>query len=162
VYDTATGNHLLIPQGARLIGVYDSHVSYGQEGIQVVWNRVIFPDATSINLEGMVGQDAKGYTGLRHDVDHHYRRILGFGLLTSVFSASFYLSQSRRGNILSNPSAAEQVGNAVGREMSQLGSEVTRRNLNVQPTIKIPIGYRLNVRVNRDLLFEGPYKPLGL
>ncbi|MBN9657134.1 MAG: hypothetical protein J0H49_03095 [Acidobacteria bacterium] len=159
VYDTATGRHLLIPQGSRLVGSYDSRVSYGQNGLQVAWSRIIYPDASSINLEGMSGQDAKGYSGLRYDVDNHYKRLLGFGLLTSLFSASFQLSQSRRGGLLGYPSATEVTGSAVGRELSQLGADVTRRNLNIQPTIKVPIGYRFNVRVNRDILFEGPYRP---
>lgn len=160
VYDTATGQHLLIPQGARLIGAYDSRVSYGQDGVQVAWNRIIFPDGSSINLDGMAGQDAQGYTGLRHDVDHHYKRLLGFGVLTSLFSASFQLSQSRRGGLLGFPSAGEVAGTGIGRDLSRLGADVTRRNLNVQPTIKVPIGYRFNVRVNRDILFEGRYPSL--
>src|SRR5262249_47073922 len=136
IYDTATGNYLLIPQGARLIGTYDSRVAYGQNGIRVAWNRLIFPDGSSINLEGMVGQDAAGYAGLRHDVDNHYKRLLGFGLLTSAFSASFQLSQSRRGSVLGYPSPAETAGSAVGAQISQLGADVTRRHLDIQPTIK--------------------------
>ncbi len=111
------------------------------------------------NLEGMVGQDAAGLSGLRHDVDNHYKRLLGFGLLTSIFSASFQLSQTRRGGVLGYPSAAETVGSAIGGQISQLGADVTRRNLNIQPTIKVPVGYRFNVRVNRNILFESPYRP---
>jgi type IV secretion system protein VirB10 len=159
VYDTATGEYLLIPQGARLVGTYDSRVAYGQNGIQVVWSRLIFPDGSSINLEGMAGQDASGLAGLRHDVGNHYKRLIGFGLLTSVFSASFQLSQTRRGTVLGYPSPAEIAGSAVGAQVSQLGADVTRRNLNIQPTIKVPVGYRFNVRVNRDILFEAPYQP---
>ena len=158
VYDTATGKYLLIPQGARLVGAYDPRVAYGQNGIQVVWSRLIFPDGSSINLEGMAGQDARGMAGLRHDVDNHYKRLLGFGLLTSVFSASFQLSQTRRGSVLGYPSPAETAGSAVGGQVSQLGADVTRRNLNIQPTIKVPVGYRFNVRVNRDILFESAYR----
>jgi type IV secretion system protein VirB10 len=157
VYDTATGRYLLIPQGARLVGAYDSRVAYGQNGIQVAWSRLVFPDGSSINLEGMSGQDAKGMAGLRHDVDNHYKRLLGFGLLTSAFSASFQLSQTRRGGVLGYPSAAETAGSAIGAQISQLGADVTRRNLNIQPTIKVPVGYRFNVRVNRDILFDSPY-----
>jgi type IV secretion system protein VirB10 len=160
VYDTATGRYLLVPQGSRLTGTYDSRVSYGQDGLQVAWTRLIYPDASSIDLGAMSGQDVKGYTGLRHEVDKHYRRLLGFGLLTSLFSASFQLSQTRRGGLLGYPSAGEVAGSAVGRELSQLGSEVTRRNLNIQPTIKVPVGYRFNVRVNRDIVFDGPYQPV--
>lgn len=159
VYDTATGKYLLIPQGARLVGAYDSRVSYGQNGIQVIWNRLIFPDGSSINLEGMAGQDVSGLSGLRYNVDNHYKRLIGFGLLTSIFSASFQLSQTRRGTVLGYPSPGEIAGSAVGAQVSQLGADVASRNLNIQPTIKVPVGYRFNVRVNRDILFETPYQP---
>ena len=159
VYDTATGNYVLIPQGSRLLGRYDSKIGYAQNGVTVIWDRVIFPDGSSIELEGMAGQDAQGRSGLRHDVDNHYRRLIGFAALTSGFSAAFQLSQSRRGGLLAYPSAGETAGSAVGAELSRLGADVTRRNLNVQPTIKVPVGYRFNVRVNRDLVFEEPYRP---
>jgi type IV secretion system protein VirB10 len=118
VYDTASGKYLLIPQGARLVGAYDSRVAYGQNGVQVVWSRLIFPDGSSINLEGMAGQDASGVAGLRHDVDNHYKRLLGFGLLTSIFSASFQLSQTRRGSVIGYPSPAETARSAVGGQIS--------------------------------------------
>jgi len=157
VYDTATGRYLLIPQGARLVGTYDSNVAYGQNGLQVVWHRVIYPDSSSVDLGGMTGQDARGSSGFRGDVDNHYKRLIGFAALTSLFSAGFQLSQPNRSNILQNPSAGEIAAGAVGQEISQLGSQITRRNLNIQPTIKIPVGYKFNVRVNRDILFEGPY-----
>jgi type IV secretion system protein VirB10 len=160
VYDTATGKHLLIPQGSRLVGSYDSRVGYGQDGVQVAWNRIIFPDASSINLEGMSGQDAKGYTGLRYDVDNHYKRLIGMAILTSAFSAAFQLSQTRRGTVFTYPSPGEIAGSAAAGNLSQIGAEVTRRNLNIQPTVKVPIGYRFNVRVNRDLLFDAPYRPV--
>jgi type IV secretion system protein VirB10 len=158
VYDTASGYWLLIPQGARLIGSYNSEVAYGQEAVQVAWNRIIYPDGSSIDLIGMAGQDASGASGFRDDVDHHYKRLIGMGLLTSAFSAGFQLSQSQHGSTLDYPSAAETAGTAVGQQMSQSGIEVTRRNLSVPPTIKIRAGYRFNVRVNRDLVFDRPYQ----
>jgi type IV secretion system protein VirB10 len=160
VYDTASGQHLLIPQGSRLVGRYSAQVAYGQNGLQVVWDRVIFPDASSIDLSGMIGQDATGRSGFRHGVDNHYVRIFSFGLLTSVFAAAAQLSQSHSGSVLAYPSNGEIAASAVGQQMATLGAETTRRNLNIQPTIKIPMGYRFNVRVNRDLAFEGPYRPL--
>jgi type IV secretion system protein VirB10 len=160
VYDTATGQYLLIPQGARLVGRYNSEIGYGQNGVQVVWNRVIFPDASSIDLDGMTGQDEQGYSGLRHSVDNHYKRLIGFAALTSLFAAGFELSQSHTTSVLQYPSAGELAGAAVGQQATQLGAEVTRRNLNIQPTIKVPAGYKFNVRVNRDILFDAPYSPM--
>jgi len=160
VYDTATGQYLLIPQGSRLIGKYDSRVAYGQDGVQVTWSRIIFPDASSIDLNGMVGLDSHGNAGLRDKVDRHYARIVGFSALTSLFTAAFEISQRRNQSVLAYPSPGEAASSAVGRELSQTGSQITRRNLNVQPTIKVPVGYKFTVRVNRDILFESPYEPM--
>ncbi len=160
VYDTATGRYLLIPQGSRLVGKYDSRVAYGQDGVQVAWNRIIFPDASSIDLSGMVGLDSHGNAGLRDKVDRHYARIIGFSALTSLFTAAFEISQRRNQSVLAYPSPGEAASGAVGRELSQTGSQITRRNLNVQPTIKVPVGYKFTVRVNRDILFEAPYQPM--
>ena len=165
VYDTATGKYLLIPQGARMVGIYSSRVTYGQKGLQVIWTRIIYPDGTSINLDGMPGTDIKGNAGFRYDVDNHYKRLIGFAVLTSLFSAGLEISQ--RGttggtSALTTPTAQETAAAALGQQLGELGVEVTRRNLNIQPTIKIPIGYRFNVRVNRDMLFDAPYEPLEM
>jgi type IV secretory pathway VirB10-like protein len=157
VCDTATGKYVLLPQGSQLTGSYNSVVSYGQDGVQAVWDRIIFPDGSSLNLNGMIGQDAQGQSGLRYSVDHHYARLLGFAVMTSLFSAGFQLSQNRPGTILATPSSGEVIAGAVGAQISQTGIEITRRNLNVQPTIKVPAGYRFNVRVNRDIVFDAPY-----
>ena len=160
VYDTATGRYLLIPQGSRLVGKYDSHIAYGQDGVQVAWSRIIFPDASSVDLAGMEGLDSHGNAGLRHKVDRHYKRLFGFAALTSLFSAAFEVSQRRNQSVLTYPNPSDTAAAAVGREMSQTGAMITRRNLNVQPTIKVPVGYKFTVRVNRDILFDAPYEAL--
>jgi type IV secretory pathway VirB10-like protein len=160
VFDTASGRYLLIPQGARLVGKYDSRISYGQDGVQVAWDRIIFPDASSVDINGMVGLDSHGNSALRYDVDHHYKRLFGFAALTSAFSAAFDLSQRNTQSALTYPSVTNTATASVGREMSETGAQITRRNLNVQPTVKVPVGYKFTVRVNRDILFDAPYEPL--
>lgn len=160
VYDTATGRYLLIPQGSRLVGKYNSHIAYGQDGLQVVWNRIIFPDASSVDLAGMEGLDSQGNAGLRHKVDRHYKRLFGFAALTSLITAAFEVSQRRNQSVLTYPNPSDTAAAAVGREMSQTGAMITRRNLNVQPTIKVPVGYKFTVRVNRDILFDARYEAL--
>lgn len=161
VYDTATGQYLLIPQGSRFVGRYDSRVAYGQDGVQVAWSRIIFPDASSIDLNGMAGLDVHGNSGLRDKVDRHYARTIGFSALTSLFSAAFAVSQRQNQSVLAYPTPTEAASSAVAQSLSQTGSQITRRNLNVQPTIKVPVGYKFTVRVNRDILFEAPYEPVG-
>ena len=159
VYDTATGMYLLIPQGSRLIGGSDSRVSYGQEGVQVTWSRVIFPDTSAIDLNGMVGLDSHGNAGLwDEESTRHYRRLLGFSVLTSFLTAAFAVSQQRNQSILMNPNSAQVAAGAIGQDLSRTGAQITRRNLNVQPTIKIPAGYQFTVRVNRSVLLEAPYE----
>jgi type IV secretion system protein TrbI len=161
VYDTASGRYLLIPQGARLVGIYNSRIGYGQDGVQVIWDRVIYPDGSSLDLSGMIGQDAHGFSGFRDKVDRHYMRLVGFAVLTSLFAAASEISQNQNRSVLTYPSPAQVAGSAVGQQASDLGAQISRRNLNVQPTIKIAVGFRFNVRVNRDLLFEAPYAPIS-
>jgi len=162
VYDTATGKYLLIPQGSRLVGVYDSQIAYGQNRLQVIWTRIIYPDGSSINLDGMMGQDIQGMAGFHDQVDSHYKRLVGSALLTSAFAAGISLSQRQNTSLLTTPTAGQTAASAIGQQLGELGSEVTRKNMSIQPTIKVPVGYRFNVRVNRDILFEAPYTPVGM
>jgi len=162
VYDTATGRYLLIPQGARLLGTYNSVISYGQARVQVVWTRIIFPDGSSINLDGMSGHDNQGRAGFKDQVNNHYARLVGFAVLTSAFAAGLELSQRQNSSLLTTPTAGQTASAAVGQQLTELGAEVTRRNLNIQPTIKIRVGYKFTVRVNRDMLFGAPYEPVEI
>jgi type IV secretory pathway VirB10-like protein len=107
----------------------------------------------------MLGQDPHGLSGFRDKVDRHYQRLLSFAILTSLFAAASEVSQNQNRSVLAYPSPAEVAGSAVGQQVSDLGAQITRKNLNVQPTIKIPVGYRFNVRVNRDIVFDAAYSP---
>ena len=162
VYDTPTGKYLLIPQGSRLVGIYDSQIAYGQKRLQVIWTRIIYPDGSSINLDGMMGEDIEGMSGFHDQVDNHYKRLIGSALLISAFTAGIELSQRQNTSLLTVPTAGQTVSSALGQQLGQLGSEITSKNLSIQPTLKIPVGYRFNVRVNRDILFEEPYTPAEL
>lgn len=157
VYDTASGRHLLIPAWTKVFGKYDSEVAYGQKRALVVWTRLIFPDGSTLELGGMQGMDNAGYSGFRDKVDNHYGRLIGFSALSSVMSAGMQLSQPREDNTNGQPSNRQIVAGEAGRELSQLGVELTRRNLNVQPTIRIRNGYRFVILVNRDVAFATPY-----
>lgn len=153
VYDTKTGQHLLIPQGSKLVGTYDNAVTMGQSRVLVAWTRIIFPDASSFDLNMMPGADQGGYAGFHDKVDNHYGRIFGSALLLSAFSAGIQLSQPQaRG--FENENEGQTVAGAVGQQLGQTGSEVIRRNLRIQPTLEIRPGYRFNVTVTKDLTVE--------
>lgn len=157
VYDTATGRHLLIPAWTKIFGKYDSDVAFGQSRALVVWTRLIYPDGSTVELGGMQGADMAGYSGFEDEVDNHYGRLIGFSLLSSVMAAGMQLSQPQEDSATGQLSNRQIVAGEVGRELSQLGIEVTRRNLNAQPTIKIRNGYKFTITVNRDVAFAGPY-----
>jgi type IV secretion system protein VirB10 len=157
VYDTATGRYLLIPQGARMIGQYDNRVSYGQSRAIVIWSRLIFPDGSSVDLDGMVGHDASGAAGFHDQVDNHFVRLVSMALMLSAFTAGVEMSQPQTSSASGVLSPSAEATQALGQQFGQLGMEVTRKNLNIQPTVKIRPGYRFNVRVNRDIAFTEPY-----
>ncbi|MEQ6437355.1 TrbI/VirB10 family protein [Comamonas sp. w2-DMI] len=157
VYDTATGKFLLIPQGSRILGRYNSQVSYGQSRVQVVWNRVILPDTSSLTLDNLVGTDPAGYAGLEDDVDWHWNRIVAGAVLTTLLGVGAELAAPEN----------RQDGNRIviaGRDsaqdsINQVGQEITRRNMNIQPTLTTRPGLPVRIIVNRDLVLR-PYQPL--
>src|ERR1700723_3290583 len=162
VYDTVSGKYILIPAGSTLVGIYNSHVGYGQKALQAVWRRVIFPDGSSLSLGGFEGDDREGAAGFKDQVDNYWARIVPGALLTSLFAAGIGISQGQKSSVLTQPSYGQQVGQAVGQQVGQVGVEVTRRNLNIQPTIVVRPGYRFFVRVEKDLLFRAPYSAMPL
>ena len=157
VYDTATGKFLLIPQGSRILGRYNSQVSYGQSRVQMVWNRIILPDTSSLTLDNLVGTDPAGYAGVEDEVDRHWGRILAGAALTTLLGVGAELAAPEN----------RQDGNRIiiaGRDglqdsVNQVGQEITRRNMNIQPTLTSRPGLPVRIIVNRDLVLR-PYQPL--
>lgn len=158
VRDTRTGQHILIPQGSRLIGSYDSHIAMGQSRVMVGWHRIQFPDGSTMALGNMGGTDQAGYAGFTDKVNNHYWRIFGNATLLSLISAGAQLSQPDDDNS-DETTANETLAAEMGRQWGQVGQQMVRRNLNIQPTLEIRPGYRFNVMVNKDLILE-PYSPL--
>jgi type IV secretion system protein VirB10 len=159
VYDTVTGQYLLIPQGARLIGEYDSNVTYGQNRALVVWTRLIFPDGSSINLEKMQGVDLSGYAGFKDRINNHYFRIYANALLLSMVGAGYEtLNPDKNSNGNSNNSV-ETVASNIGQQLAQTTSELTRKNIEIQPTITIRPGLKFNVFVLKDMVLEEVKNP---
>lgn len=150
VYDTVTGQTVLIPQGSRIIGRYDSVVAYGQSRALVVWNRIIMPDGTSIRIENLPGVDGRGNAGLKDRVNNHSLRIFSAAALSSLISIGAELSDDEDDRIASALRDAAQDG------ASQVGNEVIRRQLAVQPTITIRPGWRLRILVHQDIILQ-PY-----
>jgi len=151
VYDTVSGSHLLIPQGARLIGRYDSQVSFGQDRALVVWDRVLFPNGASLQIDAMPGADQSGYSGVSDKVDHHWGRVFAAAGLASLLGIGTELA------VGSDDEIANAVRDSLQDTANQAGQRIVDRNLNIQPTLKVRPGWPLRVIVTRDLILR-PYE----
>mgnify|MGYP000629702635 CR=1 FL=1 len=160
VWNTANGKYLLIPQGSKLYGVYDSRVVYGQERVLIAWNRVIFPDGSSVTLGAMPGADSAGYAGFHDQVNNHYVRLFGSAFLMSGVTAGITYSQrqNQATNTYGAPSASSALSEALGQQLGQVTAQLIAKNLSISPTLEIRPGYRFNVVVTKDMTFSKPYR----
>ena len=161
VFDTATGRQLLIPQGAKLFGVYDSRVIYGQERVLVAWNRLMFPDGSAVTLGAMPGSDMAGNAGYTDKVNNHYLRIFGSAILMSMITGGMSYSMDSldtSGGDSDKPTLQNEMGAALASQLGQATLQILQKNLNIAPTLEIRPGYQFNVIVTKDMVFERPYK----
>lgn len=152
VFDTPAGKYLLIPQGARLIGRYDSQITFGQSRVLLVWTRLIMPNGKSVVLERQPGADASGYSGLEDEVDNHWGALFKAALLSTLLSVG-----SEAGNSGNENNLIRAIRRGGSESFNQVGQRIVSRNLDVQPTLTIRPGFPVRVIVNRDLVLE-PYR----
>jgi type IV secretion system protein TrbI len=152
IYDSPTGRYLLIPQGAKLIGQYDSQISFGQDRVLLVWTRLIMPNGRSIVLERQPGADTQGFAGLEDEVDQHWGRLLGAAALSTLLGVGSELGATNNDNAI-----VTALRRGSSDSLNQTGQQVVRRNLNIQPTLTIRPGFPVRVNVNRDLVLA-PYQ----
>jgi len=157
VYDSPTGNFLLIPQGSRLIGSYSSEISYGQSRILIAWQRIIFPDGKNMDIGAMPGADGAGYAGLNDQVNNHFVRVISSAFLMSGVTAGLTMSQKKE-SLFTAPTAGSALSEALGQQLGDVTARMIAKNLNIAPTLEIRPGFRFNVIVIKDMLFSKPYQ----
>jgi len=146
-YDTVTGQHLLVPRGSRLIGRYDSNISFGQDRALVVWQRIIRPDGTSIVIDNLPGTDTAGYAGVADRVDFHTWQLLkGIGLATLLGVGTELSFGSSENDLIA------AIRESAQENASQAGQQIVQRNLDIQPTITVCPGWPIRVLVNKDII----------
>jgi type IV secretion system protein VirB10 len=155
VYDSATGQQLLVPQGAKLFGRYDHKISFGQSRVLVVWTDIIFPNGSTLQLGGMAGTDAEGYGGFRDQIDRHYLQTFGSAVLIALIGTGVDMA-------MPESSTEDTASDAARRNFADVFGRLAERsvgkNLDVQPTLQIRPGYKFNVLVDQDVVFPGPYR----
>jgi type IV secretion system protein VirB10 len=148
VYDSPTGQILLIPQGARLIGEYASDISAGQNRVLLAWDRLILPEGRSIELGRMPGADAAGMAGLADRTNHHWGNLLRAALVSTLLGAGAEFGSDGEGAIV------RALRDGSQDTINQTGRRVVERQMNIAPTLTIRPGFVLRVLVTRDLILE--------
>lgn len=145
-----TGRFVLIPQGSRLLGSYDSVIAFGQSRALVVWQRIIMPDGSSIQIDNLPSSDTAGYAGLEDDVDYHTWALLKGVALSTLLGVSTQLTLSGQSDLVT------AIRQSTQDSVNQVGQQITAKNLNIQPTITVRPGWPLRVIVHKDLVLK-PY-----
>ena len=150
VFDTVTGTILLVPQGARLIGKYDSVVAFGQRRALVIWQRLILPDGSSVRLDNMPATDTAGYAGLADRVDFHTWTLLKGVAIATMLGVGSELSISGGSDLV------QAIRQSAQMNVARAGDQITQRNLDIQPTVTIRPGAPVRLLVTHDLILA-PY-----
>ena len=146
-YDSATGRILLVPQGARLIGSYDSVVAFGQKRALVVWQRIVLPDGSSLAIDNVPSTDPSGYAGLADKVDFHTWTLLKGVALSTVLGVGTELTVTGGSDLV------QAIRQSTQQNVARAGDQLTSRNLDIQPTIVVRPGAPIRLVVHKDLIF---------
>lgn len=152
IFDSVSGRTLLVPQGARLIGTYDSVIAFGQSRALLVWRRIVMPDGSSIQIDNLPATDTAGYAGLEDEVDFHTWRLIKGVALSTLLGVGTELSLGGEESDL-----VRALRESTQQNANRAGQRITERNLNIQPTITVRPGWPLRVIVHRDLVLR-PYR----
>jgi type IV secretion system protein VirB10 len=155
VYDTVSGRYLLVPQGTKIIGKYDSVVAFGQKRALIVWQRLIRPDGSSMVIDNLPATDEGGYAGLEDEVDYHTWTILKGIALATLLGVGTELSI---GNSESDLVAA--IHESAQENTNRAGQGLVERTLDIQPTLTVRPGWPLRIIAQKDILLE-PYNLAG-
>ena len=151
VFDSPTGRILLIPQGSRLIGSYDSVVAFGQKRALIVWQRIMLPDGSSMRIDNLPATDASGYAGLQDKVDFHTWALLKGVALSTLLGVGSQLTVTGESDLV------QAIRESTQQNVSRAGDQLTSHTLDVQPTITIRPGAIVRLVVHKDLILT-PWK----
>lgn len=146
VHDSATGRTLLIPQGSRLIGTYDSDLAAGQMRLLLAWTRLILPNGRSIDLDRMPAADASGQSGLQDRTDHHWGGVVRAALISTLLGIG-----AQSGSASDESDIARAIRDGASDGIGRTGRQIVDRELGRPPTLTIRPGYPVRVMLTRDL-----------
>lgn len=151
VYSSQDGALLLIPQNSKLLGSYNSSISYSQSRVQVGWHTLIRPDGYQVSLGNMNTTDSQGASGLKGFINDHPFQYLKALALMSAFSIAT-LELKTFGASAANNQYIQQLMNDSLVISNRVGEKLLDRALDVQPTITIKSGTKINIVANHHVV----------
>ena len=142
--------HLLIPQGTKVLGEARRVTHIGQDRLAVVFHRLIMPDGYSVSLDNFTGLSQIGETGLSDKVNHHYLQIFGVSVALGAISG-LAIRGANAGGLGATQSGGDAFRQGFSQQLSQEGTQILDRFLNVLPTVIIREGVRVKVYLLDDL-----------
>jgi len=144
-----SGQHVLIPAGARVLGETRPVQALGETRLAVGFHRLLMPDGSTLRLDQFLGLNQIGDAGLRDKVNHHYWSTFGSAAAVGLISG---LAQWIGSAGYSSGTGDRTVVIAGGADAaSQASLQVMSRFLNRLPTVTIREGHRVKVYVTSDL-----------
>ena len=145
-----SGQHILIPAGARLLGETKPVQAFGETRLAVSFHRLLMPDGRTYRLDQFLGLNQIGDAGLKDRVNQHYLSTFGAAAAVGLISG---LSQFLGGVGLGSGDGDRTVviAGGVGDATAQATAQVMNRFLNRLPTITIREGHRVKVYLTSDL-----------
>ena len=154
VYDSLTGDCLMIPKGTFINGQYSADIKVGQERLLVASTSLRLPNGKSVPMNGMHGADENGYAGFSGDVNNHFLKIFGAGFITAVLLKTF--DSGAQTATTASPNGVTTYGSTAGQVAATTAQAVLQRNQNIPPTITVDPGQKFLVQVTQDIVME-PY-----
>jgi len=161
VYDSFGRGITLIPKGTRVIGLYNSSVAVGQDRLQAVFTRLIFPSGASLMLDNSPGADQYGASGVAGEVNNHFFRIFSTALAVAAISYAVERKiakdspQNATGstvNVLG--SGAAPPGTVAAQTFGNVSERILDRTSSIGPTITVKSGTRIQIQITRDLAID--------
>ena len=160
VYDYRTGKNILIPMGTKIVGKYDSSITYGQNRVLLIWQRLVFPNGSTLVLDNMQGVDLLGNAGLKGKTNSHFWKLMRSVLLSSAINIASGSLEGLNVNIETGSRSRVNIGTGVSdaaQNIRSIGERIIEKDLNRQPTIEIKRGKKFNIFVSKDIILS-PYR----
>lgn len=154
IYDSLTGNYLVIPMGTKLFGEYNSELSWGQERVQVKFTRMTLPNGKSLELNNVIGGSELGQSGMTGKVDMKLGKVVG-SVVMAAFLGGANGVLTNNGSYSNDKNAAlAKAGEESGGQVIEIANNYAEKILNVEPTITVPLGKRGTLILTEDLILE--------